>query len=361
MAQGRDSSKSPSTSYRETFRRHRKLFCLPVVLGALAAAFVQFGTGKPYTSTASLWIDTPPPAPSSIAAGSGTGNPPAAAEQGILSELLATKSFVTSVAESSLLGRSVSGPHPRQQDLAALGNGHVVQTVWGGQLLQLSYSAPSPAMAQSVLGAVITQLRNYTARLTTHHDLATVAYDRAQVKLAENLVATARSNVSAYQARHPGVSQTDPNYVALVSAENNAMTQLAQANTALGQVTQAGNPDAWSIQVLDPPSQGSATPTRKRTIVEVIFAGALGGAVVSFLAVMALTPARKEAWEDELPIGGPPAPHAPSPGPFPDGSPGAPAPGPGAVPGAALLGQPRLSLGERRFQLRTTAAPPERR
>ena len=42
------SNPPPSTSYRETFRRHRKLFLVPVVLGALAGAFFVF------TSTSEL-------------------------------------------------------------------------------------------------------------------------------------------------------------------------------------------------------------------------------------------------------------------------------------------------------------------
>ena len=39
VEQAPDKSKPPSTSYRETYRRHRKLFFVPVILGALAAAF----------------------------------------------------------------------------------------------------------------------------------------------------------------------------------------------------------------------------------------------------------------------------------------------------------------------------------
>src|SRR5436853_461082 len=104
MDQDRDKSKPPSAAYRETFRRHRKLFCMPPILGALAAALFLFGMGKTYKSTASLWIDTAPPAPSSVGASTGSASlpePPATAEQAILSELLTTKAFAASVAETS--------------------------------------------------------------------------------------------------------------------------------------------------------------------------------------------------------------------------------------------------------------------
>src|SRR3954471_19446894 len=106
MDQGLDKSSPLSTSYRETFRRHRKLLCLPVVLGGLAAAFFLFGTGKTYSSTASLWVDTTATAPSSVGDGSGStplAQPPAVAEQSLLSELLTTRAFTASVAQNSLL------------------------------------------------------------------------------------------------------------------------------------------------------------------------------------------------------------------------------------------------------------------
>src|SRR3954447_4439071 len=100
MDQGLDKSNAPSTSYRETFRRHRKLFCIPPILGALVAVFFAFGMSKSYNATANLWVDTAPPAASSIGAGSAPlSEPPAAAEQALLSELLNTDSFNASVAE----------------------------------------------------------------------------------------------------------------------------------------------------------------------------------------------------------------------------------------------------------------------
>lgn len=359
MDQSLDKSKPPSTSYRETVRRHRNLFCMPIILGALAAAFFLLGTGRTYKSTASLWIDTAPTMASSLNSNSGPlAEPPASAEQGILSELLTTGSFVSSVAEHSLLGKSLgSADAIRANAPGLLANGQVVQTVPGGQVLQISYSASSPAMAESVLGALIAQLRNYTDRLTAQHAQAAVAYDRDQVKVAETALATARGNVTAYQAQHPGVTRSDTNYVSLVSTENNAATQLARANTALSQVTGTGN-GGWSIQVIDPPGQASTTPLGKKKIAEVILGGALGGLLVSFLAVVALTPAKKEVWEDELPIGGPFFPDVPSAEPSRAESPRVPtAPAP-STPAPTAVG-PRLSLGDRRFQFRTPSAHTE--
>jgi len=358
MDQDLDKSKRPSTSYRETFSRHRKLLCLPVILGALAAAFFLFGTAKTYKSTASLWVDTAAPAPSSVGAGASTlAEPPAAAEQAILGELLTTRAFAASVVQTASGGKS-SGSADATGETATrlIGGGQVSSTVPGGQVLQISYSASSPGMAEGVLGAIITQLRAYTDRLTGQHDQATVAYDREQAKAAETALTTARSNAAAYQAQHPQTNPADPNYASLVAAENNATTQLAQADTAL---SQAGTGQGWSIQVTDAPSQATTTSLRKSKMAEVILAGMLGGLLVSFLAVVALTPAKKEAWEDELPIGGPLARDMPSavhfPAPSPAGS-TTPAQSTPGAPGAADL---RVLLGERRLQFRTSSAPAE--
>jgi uncharacterized protein involved in exopolysaccharide biosynthesis len=359
MDQVLDKSKTPSTSYRETFRRHRKLFCIPPILGALVAAFLAFGMSKPYKATANLWVDTAPPAPSSISAGSGpTTEPPAAAAQGLLSELLKTNSFNASVAESSLLGKSLGAHSSRTNAAALLGTGKITASAVGSQVLQLGYTASSPAIATSVLAAVIAQLRNYTDRLTAQYNQAAIAYDRELVKAAETVLATARGQVRAYQAQHPGVGQADPTYAALVTAQENAATQLAQANTALSQVAPPGT-GAWSVQAVDPPANVGSAALSKKKMVEVIFGGALGGLLVSFLAVVALTPAKKEVWEDELPIGGPIAPNVAPADPVRAGSPRVPVAPVRSTEMPTAVGQARLSLGDRRFQFRTPSATTE--
>jgi hypothetical protein len=345
MEQGLDKNKPPSTSYRATFRRHRKLFCMPIILGALAAAFFLFGTGRTYKSTANVWVDTNPPAPSSLSSTSPQAEPPANAAQTILSELFTTRAFAASVAETSLRGKPMSSADAIR---AMLANGQVVGTVMGGQVLQVSSSASSPAMAENVLGAVIAQLRNYTDRLAAQHDQGALASGRAQVRAAAAALATARSRVTAYQAQHPRVAQTDPTYASLVAIENSATTQLAQANTAVSQMG-GGNGDGWSMTVIDRPGQATTTALRKSKMVEVILGGALAGVLVSFLAVVALTPAKKEVWEDELLVGGGPLlPDVPPDDPFRGlgGSTGLPTAPVQSTPASSAAGRPRLASEE---------------
>jgi uncharacterized protein involved in exopolysaccharide biosynthesis len=361
LQQGLDQSKPPSTSYRETFRRHRKLLCMPIILGGLAAAFFLFATGKTYESSASIWVDTAPPAPSSIGANTNAlAEPPAVSELAILNQLLMTRRFAASVAKTSLLGKSLgSADAIRDKAVGQLAKGQVKGTVPGGQVLQISYSAASPAMAESVLRAVITQLRDYTKQLAGQHGQAAVGYGREQVNVARAALATARSRLAVYKAQHPGVTESDPNYVSLVAAETNAATQLAEANTTLSEMTGASNPDGWSMRVIDPPSQATTAPLRKKKIVEVILGGLLAGLLVSILAVVALTPAKKEVWEDELPIGGPFVPDVPPADPVPGWSPGVPTAPAQSTPATTASGRSRLSLGDRPFQFGGPSAPPE--
>jgi uncharacterized protein involved in exopolysaccharide biosynthesis len=308
-----DKTKPPSTSYRETFRRHRKLFSIPVILGALVAALFLFISGQSYKATASLWVDTPAPTPSSIGAGSSAlVEPPASAEQGILSELLTTSSFTSSVAENSLLGKSVgSAASIPKNATALLGTGQVVPTVEGNQVLQISYSAPSPAIAKSVLAAVVAQLRNYTDRLASQHERAAVASATGQGNAAETAPAIAGRK----------------------------------------------NPGGWSIQVIDPPTNAGSAALGKKKIVEIILGGAVGGLLVSFLAVVALTPTKKEAWEDELPIAKGSLSDVPSGDSVRAKSPAAPNGVAHTSPVPTAVDQLRLSMGERRFSFRSPSAP----
>jgi uncharacterized protein involved in exopolysaccharide biosynthesis len=363
LEQSPDKSNPPPTSYRQTWRRHRKLFLVPVVLGALAGAFFVFSSHPSYKSTASLWVDTAAPLPSTVGVGPTTplSAPPAAAEQGILTELLTTQSFAASVAKNSSLGKTLGNSASIWKDAPTyLEGGQIVPTVAGEQILRITYSGPSPEEAQSVLAAVVAQLRDYNTDLTTQHDQNSVAYDREQVKLAQDALTAARDNVNSYLQQHPGASQADPNLLALTAAENNAVTALGTANATLSQASGTRDAGGWTIQVVDPASPGLAPGVGKKKMLEVILGGAFGGLLLSLLIVVAITPAKKEPWEDELPLGTPLVPNIPPadafhrPAPMTTAFPHTPSPDAQPPVPAAVVGQdgPRLSTGERRFTFR---------
>jgi uncharacterized protein involved in exopolysaccharide biosynthesis len=350
-------SNPPPSSYRGTFRRHRKLFLVPVILGALAGAFFAFTSKPGYKSTASLWVDTAPPLASTVGAGPSAPltTPPATAEQGILTELLTTQSFAASVAKNSVLAKALGSRSSIWNNAPTyVEAGQVVPTVAGQQLLKIAYAGTSPEEAQSVLTAVLTQLRNYTNNLGAAHNQAAITYDRQQVALAQTNLAGARSIVNTYLAQHPKATQSDPNLLALTAAENNAGTALGTANATLSQATGTRKSGGWQISVLDPATLGSAPPVGKKKMLEIILGGALGGALLSFLIVVAITPAKKQSWEDELPMGTPFPSNMPPADPFP-GRPVPAAPGKGHTPAQAATGHhngPLMARGERRFIFR---------
>src|SRR3954454_20780024 len=84
--------------YRQTFRRHRLLFLLPVILGAVLGLTFSLGTPKLYRSSATLFAES-----AGSEAQTGFAPPPAAQEQSMLTELLSVRNFVHNIARESPL------------------------------------------------------------------------------------------------------------------------------------------------------------------------------------------------------------------------------------------------------------------
>jgi uncharacterized protein involved in exopolysaccharide biosynthesis len=293
-----------STSYKQTFRRHRVLLSVPMVLAVLAAAYIIFTHQPTYQATTSLWIDTAPPVASSVGAGSASlPNEPAAAEQSLLTELLTTQAFAVAVAQNSLLGSYLAGTGPLARTApAALEAQQVTAVVAGPQVLQIGFKGPTPAVTQSTLAAIVRELQANSNGLSAQHDAAAIKYYDAQVQVANQALSNARTQVDAYLSSHPrATTQSDPNLSALNSAENAASQQLAQANTALSQASAARAGGGWLVQVVDPPSTPYSMAYGKKKMLETLLGGLLGGALISLLGTIALTPGKQpEPWEDEL-------------------------------------------------------------
>ena len=94
--------------YLETFRRHRILFLLTIVVAVVLATWASLGEPALYRSSTSLWSDTPTGAATAF----GTP-PPAAQEQTMLNELLTTQYFRTQVARGGPLAEYLEGAPPR--------------------------------------------------------------------------------------------------------------------------------------------------------------------------------------------------------------------------------------------------------
>lgn len=272
-----------------------------MVLAVIGAGYFMLAKTPFYESSASLWVDTTPPVASSVGSDSAVlTSSPSAAEQGLLTELLTTQTFAVDVAKNSLLGHRLTGKGPAAA-ASAIERGQVTATVTGGQVLKIAYSGPTPAVATSVLGAVVTELQQDSAGFSAQRNQAAVTYDKSQVTVAAKQLASARRQVAAYLAQHPRANiSLDPNLSSLISTQDAANSQYAQANAALSQaMVNTRDGGGWMVELIDRPSAPLIVPQSKKKMLEVLLGALLGGALVSFFATMMLTPGRQELWEDE--------------------------------------------------------------
>lgn len=308
-----------SASYRETFRQHRKLLSVPIVLAVVIAAWSAFGAEKSYMSTLTLWVDNAAPAGSSLGNLNPAVTPPSQQEQQVVTELLAAPSFALSVGHHSLLA-SYLAAHPsggmtptallnqgsaslNDRIISALGPTTVLTTAPGPQVLQISFTGPTPAVAQSTLTALVTELRSASNTYSEQHNQSALVYYRAQVQAAQQSLKAARNQANQYLKQNPRAPTSDPNLSALTTAEGAASTQLTQANASLSGAASAlkGSASGNDVQVITPASEPSGPVSGKKKQIMVVFAGLFAGLLIAFLGTIALT--RKtdpDPWEDEL-------------------------------------------------------------
>lgn len=360
-----------STTYRQTFRRHRLLLSLPVVIGVLIAGGLTFTSGKSYESSASLWVDNPATTDSSLGNLNPAMTPPSTEEQDVLTELLATPGFDLAVGHQSLLGSYLAshksgglgsivggGGSLNVQIMTELGT-NVTSAIPGPQVLQINYVGPTPAVAQSTLKAIVAQLQQDSSSYAQQHTAGALSYFQAQANTASQELVSARNQADAYRAQHPtATSQSDPNLAALQAAETAAGNSLSQAQGQLSQAKAAVKGGAAAtaatvVRTIDAPSLPMGPTTGKKKQVEGILAGLLGGLVVAFLGTIALTRRESDPWEDELAeaAGGTPSPsgiptsaHAPNPQPELVGASAGHAAGPNGS-GLSLLSVDRAPVG----------------
>jgi hypothetical protein len=288
---------------RRTIRKHRKLLSVPLVLGAVVAGVLAAGHASSFTSAATLWVDSAPPAQSSVGAGAPQSQP-AMAEQTLLTELLATPSFAGAVVRNSLLSKDAGSNMASETAAAAALPTQITSTVPGPQVLQISLNGSNGEVVTSTLTALVNELEKDGAGLTTSYDESAISYYRSQVAADSKAAVAARSQVASYEAAHPRASNgSDPNLAALTSVATAANSQLTAANSSLngaeGALKSGG--DGWLVRVVDPPNAATSIAQGKKKLVEDVLGGLVGGALISFLVAVALTPTRKrDPWEDEL-------------------------------------------------------------
>ena len=283
------------SAYTKTYKRHRVLFTLPAILLAALAAAYAFTAPKAYLSQASLWIDNPPTTQTSV----GNANQavtPSTEEQTLLNELLATQSFDLAVANGSPLKGTGSNLTIAKKVLTG-----TTSTVSGPQVLGLGFAGSTPATAQGVLGSVIHQLQQQTSQFGTAFNQGAETYYRGQDSLAKKAAAKATAAANAYLTVHRKATiQSNPSYAALMSSVTAANAQVATDTSELNQaIGQTHDPGAAGllVRVVDTPVLPTAPKSGKKKIVELGVAGLIGGAVLSLLIVVLITPGGEDRWD----------------------------------------------------------------
>jgi hypothetical protein len=291
-------------AYRETFRRHRVLFCLPPLLFAVVLALLAFSTPKKYQSYASLWIDNGPSAQSSLSSGVSA---PSASEQTLLGELLATQAFDRDVGKNSLLTQYLAahGVSKGQMDAmlaAAVGSG-VSTSAPGPQVLTVTFTGPTPAVARSVLESLIVNVQRSISHFGHTFGRSAQAYFQQQVKTAKQALASATAATNAYGRDHPSATaNNDQSYAALIAAQQSANSQVATATTGLDQATGQATGDGVSslVQVVDSPSIPTSPTTGMMSAMKKVVGGFAGGLLLSVILIVAMTRSGEDRWDAEL-------------------------------------------------------------
>ena len=289
--------------YRTTFRRHRLLFLLPVLLGMVFGLLVALGSPTLYRSNATLAIKSLDTSASQFGA-----LPPAAQNQAMLTELLATRTFVDNVAVKSpleeylkthtslgwgpttLLKRALKGPPTLEERIAeALSPKRVTSTLPGSDLLEIGFEAPDPELARSTLRVLISEFLRQRTRLQGNAlTAATAQFTRARTQLTR-----AQTDLTTYSQSHPGsTTTTDPELKALTSAVLQAVRGVRAAanvmNTASAAVS-GGTGLPTTVSIFDEPRLPIGPTTGKKRVVELAIVGAFVGALLSFLGIMFLS------------------------------------------------------------------------
>jgi hypothetical protein len=286
--------------YIDTYRQHRLLFLLPVLLGMLIAVWANLGKPTLYRATTSLWSDTVGGSANDL-----TGAPPPAAqEQTTLNELLRTQYFPDSVARhgplepylkthtsegwgpGAVIGKLKGPPTLDDRIAASLSPKRVTSLVLGPHVLKISYDGPTAEVAYGTLKTLVKEYESQRNALRTD---AIVAYRNA-VASASKTLRDARTEIAAYVREHPGVSASDPQMQALVHAERNALDQVSGATQGLNQAaTSSLGTSQATLRVVDPPEIPTAPYSTHKKFLFSIFAGLFVGALVSILGIVALT------------------------------------------------------------------------
>jgi hypothetical protein len=283
------------TRYIETFFRHKVLLLTPLVLTLLVSVWYVTKQPTTFTSSSSVWFDTPVPGPAYFDS-NGQAPPPAQQAQTLLTQLLTTNDFLVNTAKRGPFADAMGkGDAAAQENVVAKLGSSVLSFPLGPQVLRIQASDRDPKVATANVQAVLDEYFAQVQALRVGRDESSVGYYQPRVESANQALQQAQAAQVAYLDTHPGagnIGSTDPTYAALSAAVASAQAQFADADKSLTQAKQALATDQGSAtsHVIDPPGDAVANSKKKTTI----FAGAAGltfGLLISLLGLIAFTAA----------------------------------------------------------------------
>ena len=212
-----------SRSYVETFFRHKTLCVAPVLVAAALGGALALNRPAQYVASASIFADAPLPAPSTVGTTGGNA-PPAAGQQALMNNFLATRSFLLSVGKSAQLpGFGADEPAPvLAKSLAALRR-DVATAIPGPNVMVVTVTRPDAAGATRVAGAVVDQFLSLERNTIGHRAQSQLADAKAQLQPAAKAVTDAQTALTTYLRAHPGSSAAgDPQLALLRTALTHA-------------------------------------------------------------------------------------------------------------------------------------------
>jgi hypothetical protein len=288
-----------------------------LVLALFVSVWYVVARPKSYQTSATVWFDTQPPAPSSIDVTT-NGPSPAAQAQTVFQELVATRAFMIKVGHRSPLAAYVAARHSHNNGPTALFSkaislvkksgggspnvddgivgalsGKVTAVVVGPQVLRVTLTGADPSVAVGTLQGLVAEYGDELAADRSGRDQVTVQYYQDQLASATAALADANAAETAYLSDHPsvaGAGPTDPQLTGLVQATTDAEQKVTEARNNLDTATQTLNSTRAeaSFHVIDAPLGAVALSGKKKEI----FAGVAGlfvGIMVTVLGLVALT------------------------------------------------------------------------
>jgi O-antigen/teichoic acid export membrane protein len=310
-------------AYRKTFRRHPLRFSLPVLLALMLAAWIIAGASPSYQSTSSIWVDNAAPMGSSLDPLLAQAIEPADEAQIVFDELLTTRGFLNAVGAQSglshylathataggfgpaeLVSRLAGRSGSSQQRLDTQLGPNVTAVVEGPEVLRISFTGPTPAIARSTLRTLTADLPVYARRYGASYAGIEANYYEQVVRAESQELASAQWQASNFLAVHSRVvarSGLSP-YQSLSSAASSYSSRLAEATASLAQARSAVGSDAdgLNLHVIDAASLSASPITSTKSEIETTLVFLALGLAAVLLILAVRTPGGLGPWSQSM-------------------------------------------------------------